>query len=256
MALLESVLARAQPVARQHGEQLAESGGVRGLVLRGDGGISAMVHDGAATFRPHGNLASSDSHNWLCDCGGVEDGRVCPHIVALLTQAARRGLTPGVNRPTLPRADGRPAAWLSASGELRRLTGAEEPRRLVHHQPAPPSWKKVLARIRDGQPEPIESQPPEAWPPERQILYIFDIPASIDEYDLTVRLAVRDRKASGQWGMHAPVASPFPTSPSCAIRRTSRSSRCSRPPPAARPCIRATIPPIRLPHPCAGALSR
>lgn len=145
--------------------------------------------------------------NYSCTCGRAEHAP-CEHVVAAALAADAEELgeqqpqqispTPPPTRETQPRRRERGAVWLSPSGELKRLHGEDEPRRVVHHQPSAPSWKKQLARLCEMGGD-AEKSADENWPPGRQILYVIDVPASAEQHELVIRLAVRDRRSDGEW---------------------------------------------------------
>jgi superfamily II DNA or RNA helicase len=71
----------------------------------------------------------------------------------------------------------------------------------VQHQPALPGWKQLLERIGRGSAGQATGDAGNAsdWPADRQVVYIIDIPASLEARTLVVRLSCRDRKVTGEW---------------------------------------------------------
>src|ERR1700693_3821356 len=58
-----------------------------------------------------------------------------------------------------------------------------------------PDWKDQVARIRGASAGDLG----EAWPPEREIAYVVDLPATLEGRGLILEVAQRQRKASGEW---------------------------------------------------------
>lgn len=100
------------------------------------------------------------------------------------------------SRETRPRYGTRPLRWLSPTGELRGLD-IEHPRPAPARQPGLPAWKRLLERMRRACQGGIVGR---SWPAERQIVYIVDVPCSLEDRSLVVRLGCREQRADGQWG--------------------------------------------------------
>jgi superfamily II DNA or RNA helicase len=62
-----------------------------------------------------------------------------------------------------------------------------------------PSWKDQLAVLGRTSQEVITGQHGE-WPPNRRIIYVADIPATLDTQHLIIDTLLQDRKLDGEWG--------------------------------------------------------
>ena len=142
-----------------------------------------------------------------CTCLAGE-GEVCAHVVAAALAADAEGhvLIPPALRQTMPRRRSMSAMWLSPTGQLRRTDEEDEPRRVVSHEPSLPGWKKAMQKLRETSSSGASAE----WTAERQVVYIVDIPASLDERSVVVRLAIRERKASGEWSRSRTRGVSFP----------------------------------------------
>jgi hypothetical protein len=137
-----------------------------------------------------------------CTCPFAHENGVCKHQWATLREADRLGRL----QPLLNVAGSHPE--ITAGGEpptdVRR-----EPR--VRHRAEPrqaarePQWKRQLDWVRQ-QLQFTESLHPDkqaAWPPNRRLVYIIDIPASAQAVGLVVELAIEKGQRDGSWS--APV---------------------------------------------------
>jgi superfamily II DNA or RNA helicase len=148
---------------------------------------------------------SRPSLGYSCTCGEFRRHGVCRHIVAtaLATEAAgHMGELPISShdpQETVPRRRGQSGVFLSPTGQLRRLGEEDEPRPVIPTQPSLPTWRKQLARLKQANPVDAGPELPSNWPPDRQVLYLVDLPASIEAGSLVIKLACRDRKSTGEW---------------------------------------------------------
>jgi superfamily II DNA or RNA helicase len=79
------------------------------------------------------------------------------------------------------------------SGILNALNTASQKRSQL------PSWKDQLAALGRTSQEVITSHHGE-WPPYRRIVYVVDIPTTLDTQHLIIDALMQDRKLDGEWG--------------------------------------------------------
>lgn len=189
--------------------RILEQGRIR-LQQSEQGAIRATVHENRVKLTTR--LVWWPDFRWECSCEKAQGSRPCRHVLATALLADRQGavpVEPGTSRETRPRRGlERPAMWLSASGQLRRID-VDEPRPVVEHRPSPPSWKKQLAKVRELS-QRQDDAAEVAWPRDRQLLYVLDVPASVEQQSLVIRLACRDRRARGEWSRVKARGIPFP----------------------------------------------
>ena len=181
---------------RLRAERFAAEGKVD-LSVTTDNAVNGEVFDGGRRFDTV--VAWNNGSPWLSECGCevFEREQLCPHVVATAIAAEKEGYLPAEGpKETKPRRGDRGPVWLSSSGKLKRLDEEEQPRPVIEHRPSLPSWRKQLARVRESA---KNGSPIEPWPADREVLYVVDLPASADSRALVIRLAARDRKASGDW---------------------------------------------------------
>ncbi|MFI5378411.1 MAG: SNF2-related protein [Tepidisphaerales bacterium] len=195
-----SVLDRfAKPVSESRRQSALLSIDSHAVEIRGAGRnyVEAIVHCDGGDQRARLDFTAGQVHP-SCDCGSFAANGLCDHVVAAALVAEAQGRIPNSSsHETLPRRRDRQAMWLSATGELRRA-GDDDTRPVVRHQPAQPNWKRQLAKLKDTGAAPAEP-PAEPWPADRQLLYVVDLPASIESRTLVIRLACRDLRANGDW---------------------------------------------------------
>lgn len=195
----------------------------RGELLLKDGGVDVQSPSAGALagsvldddYRFETVIKWSPDRPWACFCPCIvaKTGTVCAHCIATILAAEQSGLIQSEQHAvaeTRPRRGNQPARFLSSSGQVRRLDDVDEPRPIIHHQPSAPSWKKQLTRLRDTV-APIA--PSNGWPADRAILYVVDIPSSLDSRSLVIRLACRDRRSSGEWSRPRTRGISFPDVP-------------------------------------------
>ncbi len=195
-----SVLDRfAKPVSESDRESAYRYVDGHAVEIRGvaDDCIEAIVHCEQGSQQTKVHFGSDELGLW-CDCKSFTTDGVCDHVVATALVAEAEGRIPVFQSyETLPRRRDRQAMWLSATGELRRA-GDDDRRPVVRHEPAQPNWKRQLAKLKQtGVASP--DAPTDPWPVDRQLLYVVDLPASIEHATLVIRLACRDLRANGEW---------------------------------------------------------
>ena len=161
-----------------------------------------------------------------CSCPYFRDrGEPCKHLWATLLQADKDGMLS-------PAAEGDAEPFEGAGGEdeadddfeytmpapshtVQRLAsggGTEETetrgygtRRYRGEPPpepkpadaGPDSWKRQLGKLRDDL-RAAAYEPPPAWPENRRILYVVDVPATVEGTGLTIELAQEQLKRDGR----------------------------------------------------------
>ena len=209
MSVLNRLLQPVDEELRQLGESIVAAGAVT-LSARDDGAVLGDVLQGtgscqATLERDNGKFRGS------CSCGECTADRPCAHVVATLLAADESDM---IDAPpagsTQPRGSGRPMRWLSPTGQLRRID-VDEPRPRVQHRPSAPTWRKQLAKIHEAAIA-AESYTSSVWPTDRQVLYLVDLDSSTEQLGLVIRLAVRDRKSTGQWSRPKARGVSFPDS--------------------------------------------
>ncbi len=175
--------------------------------------VEAVVRDKAGVIHTRIEFASQQITS-SCSCGLFTETGLCEHVVATALAAEIRGhVGPPRSHETVPRRRDRQPMWLSATGELRRGDG-DDRRPIVRHEPAQPNWKRQLARLKNT--SAVPEAPGDPWPADRQLLYVVDLPASVEAGSLVIRLACRDIRANGEWsrprtrGMSFPMPGDLP----------------------------------------------
>ena len=182
---------------------------------------------GGNTYALRVGWAGGDEFTYQCACQFFRDrGEPCKHLWALLLQADKDGLLRPDGDETAPADEDEPLDeeedYGSPSGEPRpalRLasgtTGGGEDdlghtpdrsrgrRADVMQERRPPgdsdtNWKRQLAKLRDDL-RAASIEPPPAWPENRRIVYIVDVPATVEGTGLTIELAQEAMKRDGRW---------------------------------------------------------
>ena len=203
--------------ARREGYSIAAAGKVR-IREGSDTRVSARVfndgrHDVYLT-RDGEKLQAS------CTCSNGNRSHPCKHIWATIIQAdnAQYLRGPLKNLPTrvefLESASDDEAEieddyydeWEEDEDEWEEDGGEPEKKQESpsRNRPAPPepAWRKEFANIRarvaqvEASRGNSRSQP---WPPDRQILYIVDLPTSVRSDGLVLEVNTRERKMNGDW---------------------------------------------------------
>jgi superfamily II DNA or RNA helicase len=214
-----SVLDRfARPIPdqeKQRGERFVQNGDVD-IHLPEDGLLRGMVFDNQQRFDTAIPWNGGSGTEVQCQCDVFRSGEICGHLVGTALRAQKEGLMPRDGekghqpQETMPRRRARDPMWLSSTGQIRRATDADEPRPAVRHEPSQPSWKKQMARLKESAPLPPGDS---IWPAGRVVLYVLDVPASLESRSLVIRLAARDRKTNGQWSKPKTRGLSFPDLP-------------------------------------------
>lgn len=205
MSVLDRFPKRPPEEMIQRGRALHQQGRADAYATADAQSVEGKVHDQGSSYNTV--IAWENGSPLACQCGCNEFARhqVCRHVIATALQAAEEGYfaikSDAPPRETRPRGQ-RGVMWISSDGRVRRLDQEDEPRPVVNHKPQPPSWKKQLEKLRAlSERQEQRGAPPgsEPWPQDRQMLYIVDLPQSIESDALVIRLAARDRRSGGEW---------------------------------------------------------
>jgi SNF2-related domain/Helicase conserved C-terminal domain/Bacterial SNF2 helicase associated/SWIM zinc finger len=151
--------------------------------------VHAVVH-GSTPYSVSLELQDGELSAW-CDCPFFNSEGPCKHLWATILQADAGGFLE--NLPSgLSLVDHLEVAPVEGY-EAFRLQAPVGPR-----GPAPriPSWRAQLDGIVQ---ELLTAPPPAAWPAKRELAYVVDVPASLDESIVVLMIGVRERKVSGGW---------------------------------------------------------
>ncbi|MCZ6623167.1 MAG: DEAD/DEAH box helicase [Deltaproteobacteria bacterium] len=128
-----------------------------------------------------------------CTCPYYEGYReTCKHIWATLLAAEEQGYLVGAgNSRPLQIEEADPAVFPDENDDV-----IQQPR--AGH-PSGSSWKQHLISIRGAMEEETPYQST-AWPPDREIIYVVDISATLSSQKLAVEVAYHEPKRDGEWG--------------------------------------------------------
>jgi hypothetical protein len=79
-----------------------------------------------------------------------------------------------------------PSRARSSGSRRKRATAAE--------------WKQSLANLRDAMQLKDQQQTVAGWPAGREVLYIIDVPRTLEGHGLTIEVDSRERRKDGNWG--------------------------------------------------------
>ena len=162
-----------------------------------------------------------DEPEYECSCPYFqENGELCKHLWAALLQADRDGLLvddddddaedeedgtyeeeeeeddaplpiPIFGRPVVP-ASGRGGS--AAGGKDDKPDGGK-------NRAADQQWKRQLLKLREDMRAAAASEQPAttSWPDNRRIIYVVDLPATVEGTGLTIELAQETLKRDGRW---------------------------------------------------------
>ncbi|MFN0178397.1 MAG: SNF2-related protein [Gemmatimonadales bacterium] len=174
----QSLIHAFSPSVRTRGERYHREGRVTAIARVG-GELQATVV-GTEPWFPRISTTERGGLHSSCTCPYWEEHGECKHLYAALIEADRAGLLEGIGSvvtPPPPPATAEPPPRPTWAAQLKTLTAQMPP-------PAPPPLHRAVSR-----------------PPERQLLYLVIPPAATVPW-LTLRIAIRNRKNSGEW---APV---------------------------------------------------
>ena len=210
MSLTTRIADHVNPGVRSRGSSYFRDGVVN--ILEGDEDWVFAVVEGMREYEV--DLSRSGTVvEASCTCPYVESNwEVCKHIWATLLEAERQELLSG-DTPGTPlsgiyldaeepegREDDEERDLMDA---LRRFEApvVRTPSRPAPKppRPSPPDWKAQLASANEQRrPQAYEHH---AWDVDREIMYIVDVPATLEEGGgLVVDVSYRQRKMDGEWG--------------------------------------------------------
>src|SRR5437867_7591698 len=142
-----------------------------------------------------------------CSCRYFQDrGGPCKHLWAALLQAEKDGLLvddldqyEGDDDPDFVALTNRPAAPPPKRG---RGPGGRDDAGARPSKAADTQWKRQLAKLRDDMRAAAvyERQPAApAWQDNRRIIYVVDVPSTVEGTGLTIELAQETLKRDGRW---------------------------------------------------------
>ncbi|MBN2551769.1 MAG: DEAD/DEAH box helicase [Spirochaetales bacterium] len=210
--ILQSLYPDFLPVIRQRGREYQRQKRVRlAEADPGDPGRVLAFVQGSRRYTVQLLFEALEVH-YSCTCPYFLDrDRPCKHLWAVILQLERQGFFERWERARFPDAVGKPDTGESESAQrgLWDLPGGNRTEHGTAEDPAGrrmsgsgrsreeglaqiPDWKLGLDRIRRQQVSAARSGR-SSWPPDRQILYIFDIPQTLSGGRAMVQLYFRNR---------------------------------------------------------------
>jgi superfamily II DNA or RNA helicase len=175
------------PEVRSRGQEYYWKGRAR-IKLGDDSNLEAEVR-GSELYDVSLDWYEDGELDFWCDCSYFESTGPCKHLWAVVLAAESKGLLSKVARATAVHVD---------VGPMPEPTKLTEP---VSKPEPVPDWQKLVSGMSGVQAHPELS--PRKWQEKRQILYVVEVPASINASELVLWLAARDRKKDGTFS--APV---------------------------------------------------
>jgi superfamily II DNA or RNA helicase len=181
--------------SRERGVKYYHSGSV--TISSGDAAsVQAEVSGPDSRYYVEIDIGEDRIVDLWCDCPYFESNGPCKHLwAALLAGEAAGHLT----RPAESMAD--PAEYdlfgdpVYASPAKPRFLKPEVKIPVPARPPKPPEWLEKLKQI--GSPSSVVATG--AWPADRQILYVIDVPGSVRQGALIIDLLAREPKKAGGW---------------------------------------------------------
>ncbi|HEY6293576.1 MAG TPA: SNF2-related protein [Terriglobia bacterium] len=137
-----------------------------------------------------------------CDCPYFGSDGPCKHLWATILAAEKGGFLS--DAPASPR-----SLMLDCGGYTdERFEGQVErglrlPPSAIRLAPRPPAWRSQISDIVAAREQAARSG--SVWPAKRQIHYIVELDSSVEAGCLALSMAVRDRKADGNWTRSDPL---------------------------------------------------
>jgi len=196
--LLSKLSSQFLPVIRDRGREYFDRGAVRVAEAEPER-VLAVVQ---GTRRYTVDIRFRDAEVELsCSCPFFADqGQACKHLWAVLLKLDTGGYLDKRKRALRQRAAGT-SAKTAASGAKPRPGGHRPAGAAPAAPPAPPplpEWALALREIRSG----LHSRGSEsagAWPVDRRIFYVLDVPRTVFGDQAVVRLYIQDRNRRGDW---------------------------------------------------------
>ena len=152
----------------------------------------------------------ADGLSLRCACPYFGSGGPCKHLWATVLAAEAKGhLSTASMRGPVPVAYdfGNPRQFGEIAAEPDYVTPQRHapppPQLTIVPPPKAPAWRQRLNEI--GQ-APRHGE--DTWPAAREILYVVDVPSSIQRGGLVIRLLVREPKRGGGWKKYVPPRMP------------------------------------------------
>jgi superfamily II DNA or RNA helicase len=154
---------------------------------------------------------------YSCTCPFFEDSfKVCKHIWATLLQMEKQGipegwkhnfpseLMPAYLDPFDEKDEDFEDSDFDNSEDIDGFSGAEtlNPAYGKNNAPSQSNWQRLLSRLNRTH-ETIPEQ--QSWPPEREILYIFEFSGQAPGYEPAIRINTREPKKTGGWRKEKPL---------------------------------------------------
>ena len=142
---------------------------------------------------------SGDRLSVSCECPYfLDNGLPCKHLWATILAAEAQGyLSPAAAavNPVLE-CDILEDEWDLDDGGPEAPPASVLPAIFRVPAPPPPAWRKQVSEIFNSR---KITGITDAWPAQREILYVVDVPSSLTNAGLVLTLQSRDRKADGSW---------------------------------------------------------
>ncbi|HEY6341040.1 MAG TPA: DEAD/DEAH box helicase [Bryobacteraceae bacterium] len=174
---------------RTRGEEYYWQGRVR-IAYGSSDSVGALVR-GSRTYDVKLDWDDGILTGW-CDCAYFDTDGACKHVWATLLASEAKGYLSAVSNHSP----------IFEEGVHDPDEEFKEPRRTISPAPRPapkpaptPAWKRRIEEIvNPGGPM---VRPAEPWPAKRQIVYVVDVPSSVNAGRLVLTLGSRDVKVSG-----------------------------------------------------------
>jgi superfamily II DNA or RNA helicase len=192
------------PGTRSRGAQYFRMGAVR-IERASDSRVTAWVK-GSRLYEVEIRWDIGEGLSLRCACPYFGSGGPCKHLWATVLAAEAKGhLSAASSRGFIPVAYdfenlGTYDELDEKQGYIMPVRGAPLPALpVVPPPPKLPAWRQRLNEI-----APAAMRSAERWPSTRELLYVVDVPSSINRGGLVLRLLAREPKRSGGWKKSTP----------------------------------------------------
>jgi len=195
MGLAEAVRRNFRPGIRDRGSNYYTIGLVR-IKTGSATHVDAVVH-GSTAYEVSLELHSTTLNAW-CDCPFFSSEGPCKHLWATILKAEASGYLastpPDVQLVEELSGDDGDIEHETPDGPREfRLRAPVAPRK---REPPMASWR---AQINNFTQSLLITPPRSVWPAKREVAYVVDAPASLNEGTLVLIVGARHRKANGEW---------------------------------------------------------
>jgi superfamily II DNA or RNA helicase len=207
MALTEKFAGQFSHTAQTEGEKIFQRGGVK-FDDRAAEWVEATVSGG----QPYGVFLEREKGvvRFACDCPVYTNSGVpCKHVWAALLAGESLGYFDQWhttrNLDLLPDDDvleiEEPAKYPRMPGELggRPMTQTLRNSPSSNRRNRSTGWKQSIAELRDAM-QPRDLLQHAGWPVGREVLYVIDVPRTVEGGGLVVEVNGRERRKDGNWG--------------------------------------------------------